>query len=263
MVKDELFEMTVLVGGKPVVEHPPRPTGDEDGWIETDFFSPHAFQMEFNEVNHHGECFTQKWPVTPYALRLSNESSETVFCKVWIDGEYALGKTIQAHEARVCSGFQARPGFGSSEERQLLFAPPRPRAKHEAADGSVDCKLAMELSSIRVEFYPCVIEKREAKRARHGPGASFDTSVNGMNKKTAEKKDLGATSRSGDVIKSADAGGHATGCTHVYFADFENPIADLRIRYGQVHQLEKHGVRRKREPQEGEEKGSEDDPVVL
>lgn len=114
MVRSGKFEMNVLVGGVPLPELGPTAAGEV--YVETRFHTPSSYSVVVQEVRARlraragccgaarlgarprtaltrqspqppaptrqadpfGEVFTQSWPVTPYTLRIVNNSAENV-----------------------------------------------------------------------------------------------------------------------------------------------------------------------------------------
>lgn len=170
-----------------------------------------------------GETFKQSWPVTPYTLRLKSHYHSDCWFQVFIDGNKSIGKSIRAFGTVDCKGFQAKPGQGVSEEREMLFTRPR---LLRSTDACVHDPSAVptdpELASIRVEFF--LATRRET---RAGFSASTGGVVEGCHKLAASKSKVGATTRSGVVIKAADSNGIST----VFDVDWASKVGEVRIRY--------------------------------
>jgi hypothetical protein len=67
-----------------------------------------TYEVEFREELPHNEVITQKWPVTPYQVRVQNNSHKNVFAQLHIDGQKVDQMLLTAH-----SGEASRHTFSS------------------------------------------------------------------------------------------------------------------------------------------------------
>ena len=138
MVRSGPCEVQVCVAGVPVPEHVapngavyvetvrlahaaprarPRPRRNEgsicgapgaDAPRRQRFDTPATYMQEVVEHDPYGERFTQRWPVTPYTLHVTNRSVEHVQAVVYIDGAKASRQFINPGATGEIKGFKDR-----------------------------------------------------------------------------------------------------------------------------------------------------------
>jgi hypothetical protein len=141
MVRSGPFEVQVCVAGVPVQEHvtptgavyvetvrlahpapraralaapAPRGRGAPSAAAVADarwrqrFDTPATYMQEVVEHDPYGERFTQRWPVTPYTLLVTNRSDEHVQAVVSIDGAKASRQFVSGGATTEIKGFKDR-----------------------------------------------------------------------------------------------------------------------------------------------------------
>lgn len=82
MPTDGCFGFSVLVAGLPVPEY----TKDGETYVESNLWTPASYQMSIREFAY-GEMEEQKWPVTPYTIRVYTEPHCPLsWFDVYVDG---------------------------------------------------------------------------------------------------------------------------------------------------------------------------------
>ena len=82
MPTDGCFGFSVLVAGLPVPEY----TKDGETYVESNLWTPASYQMSIREFAY-GEVEEQKWPVTPYTIRVCTEPHCPLsWFDVYVDG---------------------------------------------------------------------------------------------------------------------------------------------------------------------------------
>ena len=70
------------------------------------FDTPATYMQEAVEHDPYGERFTQRWPVTPYTLHVTNRSAEHVQAVVSIDGAKASRQFVHPGSTSEIKGFK-------------------------------------------------------------------------------------------------------------------------------------------------------------
>jgi hypothetical protein len=223
-----LFGVEVLVGGEVQPEFAPVVGAPScDAFCETDFFSAVSYRMATTERDPYGEEYEQRWPVTPFTLRLTNHYDEGVAAKVYLDGKQACSKRIGANASIVADAINATPGRHRSESRSMIFARPRPLARGESAAQHDD------LESIRVSFHHVVDNGKSLAYVNYQPQQAYM----GANKGAAKDK-AGSMTRAGGVMRPAFTGAYRRRTYNIV----PKTLDSLRICYGEKTKLKILGV---------------------
>ena len=233
LTQDGLYELNVMLGDSKAEEYKPVPTAPSaDAFVEANLFVKGvSYQKETEETDPFGEAFTQSWPVTPYKLRVVNNTDETRWVKLYVDGEEAFGTNVGPRAAKVLDGKQSVPGQNCSAVHELLFARPRLVRRNESVDG-VDPAKILELQSIRLDVFDCTCTG-ESRGTKRGATGGFD----GTNKAVCKKAKAGAMTRTGNELAPAANAGHKK-----WNYNISEKVASLRIRYAQRDKLGQYGV---------------------
>lgn len=165
------YDLAVMIGGAKAEEYSAAASGPEEAWVHADLFVEGvSYPLETEEEDPFGESFTQSWPVTPYKLRVSNNTGEKRCLVLYVDGVEAYGARFLPHSSRLLEGRQSRPGQSSSQINELLFA--RPRLVRRGESAAVDPKLFPELESLRLDVHEMIEGKKVKKRKRGATGGA-------------------------------------------------------------------------------------------
>ena len=211
--------------------------------------------QETVDYDPYGERFTQRWPVTPYTLRVTNRSDQHVQAVVSIDGAKASRQFINGGATSEIKGFKDRssrcaaqgpPQQGSKWRdaltwrarssapfREFLFTVPRPVRAGEAAKLELNeaqrAELAQQLESIRVEFFATT---RKGRREAMTMSATVAAGLDAANKAVARGGGAAAVSSAGRTHASKRSGKVAN------YYSVGAKQAELCIRYTQQHKLQ-------------------------
>jgi len=117
------FTLNVLVGGVPLPEYV---GADGRHYVESPLTTPVSYKVETTEVTAHGDAETQKWPVTPYQVRIqAHLSTPHTYYHIYVDGVLAKNTSIRPGAAVTIHGFDDKLAV-----KEFLFSLPR-FSKHE------------------------------------------------------------------------------------------------------------------------------------
>ena len=247
-IEDEskYFKVDVCVGDAPL----PIVTAVDGGeWVVARFDDPTTTMMKTEEQDPYGERYTQEWPATPYAVRVTNESYPgPVEAQVFVDGKLAGIQVVykandergpQYKNAMWFRGFASSPqviSYGKDTITQFLFTLPRAAAARGGGDQGARPKMSAAdraaLESIRVVFHD--VQFTGARKEVAVPvAARRGAVVSGVNKASAKDAKASTSTATGATLQNAHAGAY-TGSVY----DRLEVIAERTIRYGTKSQLQ-------------------------
>ena len=167
-VKAEEFPPTSRLQPKPDSSFPFNNPLSADAFVETDYFVENlSYPRETIEEDPYGEEIKQNYNVTPYTLKVSNNSLNEVAVTVLIDGTEIHRSCLSASKRITVKGAQEKPGHYDSALRELLWSRPKSvMQKNEDRDVVLPPEQLFNLGSIRVLFYAV---KRWEEKVYEGP----------------------------------------------------------------------------------------------
>lgn len=108
MGAEDTLTLEVLVDDEPL---PTYVAFDGDVYVESSFAAKSTYTEEVLEENRYGETFTQRWPVTPFKVRVINPSEVRFYCKLHVDGR------VRPSHHRVASENSSVPGDLAARRR--------------------------------------------------------------------------------------------------------------------------------------------------
>lgn len=112
------FTLNVLVGGVPLPEYV---GADGRHYVESPLTTPVSYKVETTEVTSHGDSETQKWPVTPYQVRIqAHLSTPHTYYHIYVDGVLAKKTSIRPGASVTIHGFDDKLTV-----KEFLFSLPR------------------------------------------------------------------------------------------------------------------------------------------
>ena len=186
------FSVEVIVGGKALTEYAPTPNRCT---VAYSLFDATSYPVEFEEADPFGETYTQKWPVTPYAVELKNTSPEKVLAAIFVDGRY-IGRDEWVYPVvtKTVKGFPVTDEEGAHGHRPFLFSIPRQTRPGEA----VSACGAERVATIRVEFYEAVENGQRRRAGDASPRANLGHET--VTKDVAKLSKAASVSRAGDAV---------------------------------------------------------------
>jgi len=246
-----------------------------DSFVETDYFHATSYPRETKEEDPYGEEIIQNYNVTPYAIKVQNNSPNEVGCQVLVDGHMVFESCLGAGKESHVRGVQERPGHHDSAMRELLWS--RPKSVMQKGERVADVALTPEqlfnLGAVRVQFY---VVKRWSEEVLEAPAGSNqstssnrgDNQIEKVAKSVAKAKKVTGCSETGNVIadtvkvKTQSGQGSSGGMiTKHYYKALKDqaPVGEIVVRYRSMHELQMLGVI-KRAPDE--EQGGDDKKKV-
>lgn len=124
------FTLNVLVGGVPL---PDYVGADGRSYVESPLTTPVSYKVETTEITIHGDAETQKWPVTPYQVRIqAHLCTPHTYYHIYVDGVLAKKTSIRPGASVTIFGFDDQ-----LEVKEFLFSLPRfPKSEHDKLDRS-------------------------------------------------------------------------------------------------------------------------------
>ena len=233
-MKVDKFGVDILVGSKPLKEYTPPPKLPGRCLVAYSLHDPSSFPMDFEESDPFGETYTQKWPVTPYEVRVSNDETFDVWATVVVDGRGAGSVFVPSRGAAVMRGFRVTDERGRRGTRQFLFSMPRQMRSGE----TVALRDAADVATIKVCVREAVFSHEEDAAdydRRQAPGRGHDA----VNKHVAKLAKSGSVSRAGEATYEP-ARTRGSGATRIY--KFGEAKATLVFDYCAVGALAAKGV---------------------
>mmetsp|Transcript_31609 Transcript_31609/g.50697 ORF Transcript_31609/g.50697 Transcript_31609/m.50697 type:complete len:149 (+) Transcript_31609:1-447(+) len=127
------FGVEIVVGGQPLDK-----IAGKDGktWVIARFDHAGVTKMvECEEADPYGEKYTQQWPATPYAIRVTNYAYPgPVEAKCFVDGKLACKALVRksghrhGKDVRTLKGYQSKPesiSYARDSVVEFLFTLPR------------------------------------------------------------------------------------------------------------------------------------------
>ena len=133
----DFFTVDLVVDGEKL----PQIIDYGNRWVMARFNHAGTKMIESNDQDPHGNKFVQKWPATPYTVRVESAYPGPVEAKVWVDGKLACRSVL--FQARQ-KGFEFR-GWASSPTKvpyvidtvkELVFTVPQPQVRHCVANAT-------------------------------------------------------------------------------------------------------------------------------
>jgi len=130
----DFFTVDLVVDGEKL----PQIIDYGNRWVMARFNHAGTKMIESNDQDPHGNKFVQKWPSTPYTVRVESAYPGPVEATVWVDGKLACRHVL--FEARQ-RGFEFR-GWASSPNtvpyvidtvKEFLFTVPQPQVRRSVA----------------------------------------------------------------------------------------------------------------------------------
>jgi len=149
------FTLNVLVGGVPLPEYV---GADGRHYVESPLTTPVSYKVETTEFTAHGDAETQKWPVTPYQVRIqAHLATPHTYYHIYVDGVLAKKTSIRPGASVTIHGFDDKLTV-----KEFLFSLPR-FTKHE--DDRLDKSRISKVGVIEVVAFNAakVKEKMESR----------------------------------------------------------------------------------------------------
>lgn len=232
-------------------------TPDGTAWVGASFDHPTTKMVESDEVDPHGHRYRQRWPATPYSVRVRNlRYPNVVYAKVHVDGRFAASVYVNRGQTVNVAGFQANVGrvsYTLDAVTEFLFTLPRAGPPDPAAPKVNPA----HLGTIRVEFVDT--EKTGTRRVVNDrPVHRNDaTEVRSVKKNAAKNAKATTATASGARVQQAD---HRREYVATVFRLLDE-IETTTVRYATKSQLEFRGIIESadaREAREARENGNGD-----
>lgn len=229
--------LQVLVGNIPETEYV-HIVKNEDGtsvthtYIESKLKTPHSYEVPLTVVTALKEKEECKWPVTPYTIRVLNDSGFDAWATISVDGVQVTKELIKKGGNHIVRGFPdgdtikeflfSLPRFAESEDDRL-------KAARLGNVGDITCTLSRAMFS---------------HTAKAKSSAAKGTDYTQCNKKDAKKitTQMVATTRMGREIEKKPYSVPGVEREMSYWNEGEQ-IAVLTLRYRMGHTLDDLGIR--------------------
>jgi len=150
----DYFTVDLVVDGNKL----PKILDYNTNWVMARFNHAGTKMIESNDEDPHGNKFVQKWPATPYTVRVESSYPGPVQATVWVDGKLACMQVLSKDKQ---SAFDFR-GWASSPTKvpylidtvkQFLFTVPQPQVRRAVSNGApVVEKVNRLLGTVTVVF---------------------------------------------------------------------------------------------------------------
>jgi len=133
----EYFTVDIVVDGEKL----PKILDYDTTWVMARFNHAGTKMLESNDEDPDGNKFVQKWPATPYTVRVESAYPGPVEAKVWVDGKLACRHVLSKGKQ---TGFDFR-GWASSPTtvpyvidtvKEFLFTVPQPQVRRSVANAA-------------------------------------------------------------------------------------------------------------------------------
>jgi hypothetical protein len=131
----DYFTVDLVVDGEKL----PKILDYDTIWVIARFNHAGTKMLESNDEDPHGEKFVQKWPATPYTVRVESVYPGPVEATVWVDGKLAC-RHVLSKDKQLAFDFR---GWASSPNKvpyiidtvkEFLFTVPQPQVRRAVAN---------------------------------------------------------------------------------------------------------------------------------
>lgn len=214
---------------------------DTDCYVES-MLNTQVTYMKLIEETYQGEKESSKWPVTPYTVKVQNDTADNMWCAVYVDGHQAnntafceFGSIVKPGEEKVIDGFEETTGV-----KEFLFS--LPRFARDEKD-KLKKERYSDIGTIKVTCWKAEFQGHEMRTAQS------KSSFNSANKKDAHKVTKGnylmSTTQAGKSIRSNPYGKMPRQTTVWTHGDV---LADFKIKYRMDRTLEQMGIEVQKQP---------------
>ena len=130
---------------------------DGQKWVTSSFNAGSTKMIEYAETDPFGERYTQRWPATPYSVRVTCTSPGSINSRVYVDGKLACKRMHMKHKPNTetfeYKGFQAnvsKISYCMDEISEFMFTLPRAEVRPAGAPAP---EPNPELGTIVVKFW--------------------------------------------------------------------------------------------------------------
>eukprot|EP00040_Diaphanoeca_grandis_P011268 m.57715 g.57715 ORF g.57715 m.57715 type:complete len:255 (-) comp22426_c0_seq1:141-905(-) len=246
MVKKGGFRVDVVVDKKNIQEYLPQnavgesdpdlvlTTDNADAYVESNLRTPASYDKIMYET-YVGGIEEVPWPVTPYSVKVQNESGVAAWWTLEVDGHRVTKKLVKPREACTLDGFEEVDGT-----KEFVFSLPR---FAETETDRIDKARETNVGTIRCQMHKATFEETRTQVQSDKKASSFHSA----NKKDANGVTKGkftmSTTQAGKTLRTKK---HTTGPRLVSIWAIGESLADIKIKYRMGDVLERMGLKEKK-----------------